>query len=62
MKDDKSINITSIIESSMVELKKNNEEAYELIIKKSKDGFFENHQTAGSLKSLAKDILDISLK
>jgi len=62
MKDDKSIDITSILESSMIELKKNNKEAYELIIKKSKEGFFENHQTAGNLKGLAKDILDISFK
>lgn len=62
MKDDESYNITSILESSMSELKKNNKEAYEIIIKKSKDGFFENHQTAGSLKSLAKEILEASYK
>ncbi len=62
MKDDESHNITSILESSMVELKENNKEAYELIIKKSKARFFENHQSTGSLKSFAKDILEASYK
>lgn len=62
MKDDKNYNITSILERCMAELKENNEEAYELIIKKSRDGFFENHQSPGSLKSFAKDILEASYK
>ena len=62
MKDDKSDNITSILERCMAELKENNKEAYELIIQRSKDGFFENHQSAGSLKSFAKQILEASQK
>jgi hypothetical protein len=44
----------------MTELKENNEEAYKLIIKKSEDGFFENHQSTGTLKSFAKEILEVS--
>ena len=62
MKDDKSYNITSILESCMAQLKENNKEAYELIIKRSKARFFENHQSPGSLKSFAKDILEASYK
>lgn len=62
MKDDASYNITSILEFSMTELKKNNKNAYEIIISNSKDGFFDNHQTAGSLKGFAKEILEASYK
>ena len=60
MGDDKSNHITSILESSMGELKQTNEDAYNLIIEKAEEGFFVNHQTAGNLKKLAKEILDVS--
>ena len=60
MDDDKSINITSILESCMSELKRDNKQAYNLIIDRSKEGYFENHQTTGNLKKLAKEILENS--
>ena len=60
MEGDKSTNLSSILESSMLELKQTNEDAYNLIIEKAKEGFFANHQTAGGLKKLAKEILDVS--
>jgi hypothetical protein len=60
MKNDKTYDVTAILERCMVELKENNEEAYKLIIQKSRDGFFESHQTTGTLKKLARDILDVS--
>ena len=62
MEDTEGVNIFSILQSSMLELKQTNKEAYNLIIEKAKEGFFENHQTAGSLKSLAKDVLGVSNK
>ena len=60
MGNGKGDNISSILESSMLELKQTNEDAYNLIIEKAKEGFFTNHQTAGGLKKLAKEILDAS--
>ena len=61
MEEDKSKNISLILESSMLELKKTNEDAYNLIMEKAKEGFFSNHQSAGGLKKCAKEILDVSI-
>jgi len=60
MENDKSKNIPLILESSMLELKQTNEGAYNLIVGKAKEGFFTNHQTAGGLKKLAKEIINVS--
>ena len=60
MEDDNSHDIPSILESSMLELKQANEDAYNLVLKKAREGFFADHQTTGSLKKLAGAVLDAS--
>ncbi|HEX9896318.1 MAG TPA: hypothetical protein VGA85_01480 [Dehalococcoidales bacterium] len=60
MSDEKKNEISTILDTSMTDLKQNNKEAYEIIINKSEEGFFQGHQTTGKLKGFAKDILEIS--
>ena len=62
MENTELVSIISILQASMLELKQTNEEAYNRILEKAEEGFFENHQTTGSIKNLAIDILDVSKK
>ncbi len=54
--NDKINDITPILESSMENLKANNKEAYDLIIQKSKDNFFETHQTQSNINEFSREI------
>jgi len=60
--NDKLSDITPILETSMNKLKANNKKAYDLIIRKSKERFFETHQTQGNLNKFAKEIFDVFYK
>jgi hypothetical protein len=62
MKTTKTENATDILATSLTDLKKGYPEIYALIIDKANQGFFEQHQTTGTLKSLANDILKLSRK
>jgi hypothetical protein len=46
---DKSESVEEILRSSIVELATQNKEAYDLLLKKANEGFFEQHQTSGAL-------------
>jgi len=48
-----------IIRLSLQGLKKLSPEACDLIIKKAEENYFETHQTSGSLKKVAKEIIQI---
>jgi hypothetical protein len=52
--------VGDILRSSMTDLAEQNKEAYDLLLKKASEGFFEQHQTSGALKKLAKQLLDTS--
>jgi hypothetical protein len=57
---DKSESVEEILRSSIVELATQNKEAYDLLLKKANEGFFEQHQTSGALKKLAQQLLTTS--
>jgi hypothetical protein len=60
MKDDESNSIANMFIASMTELKNSHTKVYELIIARAKEGFFEQHQTTGTMKALANEILKVA--
>lgn len=56
----KSESVEDILRSSIIELAEQNKEAYDLLLKKASEGFFEQHQTSGALKNLANQLLNTS--
>ena len=52
--------VEDILRSSIVKLAEQNKEAYDLLLKKANEGFFEQHQTSGALKKLAQQLLNTS--
>ena len=52
--------IEDILRSSMTDLAEQNKGAYDLLIEKASEGFFERHQTSGNLKKLAQQLLNTS--
>jgi|WetSurMetagenome_2_1015567.scaffolds.fasta_scaffold964489_2 hypothetical protein len=61
MNDKKQNEIAIIVGDSLGELEKTNKTVYDLIIRREEDGFFETHQTSGSLKQMAQEILDVAI-
>jgi len=57
---DKDESVEEILRSSMVDLVGKNKKAYDLLIKKAGEGFFEQHQTRGILEKLANQLLNMS--
>jgi hypothetical protein len=53
---DKSESVEDILRSSIVELAEQNGEAHDLLLKKASEGFFEQHQTSGTLRKPAPDL------
>jgi hypothetical protein len=53
--------IASVINEGMNKLKPINEKIHKLIIQREEEGFFESHQTTGSIKQLAQEIIGIVL-
>ena len=51
--------IADILRSSMIGLNDSDKGVYQKIIELTDKGFFEQHQTAGNLKSLADDLINI---
>jgi hypothetical protein len=49
--------VRAVLSSSMGSLAQQNKHAYETLIAKAGEGFFEQHQTRGSLKALADELL-----
>ena len=54
----KSESVQDILCSSLTELAEQNKEAYDLLVQKASEGFFEQHQTRGVLKKLATQLLN----
>lgn len=55
---EKNDNIHNILSDSITDLESQNKEAYNILIEKTKQDFFEQHQTTGTLKKLAGELLD----
>ncbi len=54
--------VEDILRSSLAELAQHHKEAYDLLLQKASEGFFEQHQTSGSLRLLADEILAMSME
>ena len=52
--------VADILQSSIIGLMESDMGVYQRIIDLEKTGFFEQHQTAGRLKSLADELITIS--
>lgn len=52
--------VEEILRSSMADLAEKNKKAYDLLIKKAGEGFFEQHQTRGAFEKLANQLLNMS--
>ena len=59
VENDNERSIADILRSSMIELRDSNRGVYQKMIEVADKGFFEQHQTAGSLKSLADSLINI---
>jgi hypothetical protein len=53
------IAVSDIIRSSLQGRKKLSPEVCDLIIEKAEENYFENHQTSGSLRKVAKEIVQM---
>lgn len=54
--------IGDILRTSMAELEESNANIHERVVGLADEGFFEQHQTTGSLKALADELLSISVE
>lgn len=54
----KSESVQDILRSSLTELAQQNKGAYDLLVQKASEGFFEQHQTRGALNKLATQLLN----
>ena len=54
--------IVSIISEAIPELKMENEDTYNLLLDKVREGFFEQHQTPQAMKRLARELLSSLLQ
>ena len=54
----KNESVQDILRLSLIELAEQNKEAYDLLVQKASEGFFEQHQTRGVLKKLAAQLLN----
>jgi len=50
--------VEDILRSSLTELAQQNKGAYDLLVQKASEGFFEQHQTRGALNKLATQLLN----
>lgn len=50
--------VQDILRSSLTELAQQNKGAYDLLVQKASEGFFEQHQTRGALNKLATQLLN----
>ncbi|MGB2800668.1 MAG: hypothetical protein WBC55_07405 [Dehalococcoidia bacterium] len=49
--------VEDILSSSMKELEEHSKAAYDLLVKRAREGFFEEHQTPTSVKKHATELL-----
>ena len=49
--------VEDILSSSMKELEEHSKAAYDLLVKRAREGFLEDHQTPTSVKKLANELL-----
>ena len=54
----KSKDLDEILTDVFVDLKNQNEKAYTILIEETKQGFFKQHQTTGTLKKIAERLLN----
>lgn len=54
----KSESVQDVLRSSLTELVQQNKGAYDLLVRKASEGFFEQHQTRGALNKLATQLLN----
>jgi hypothetical protein len=59
LENDNDRSIADILQSSMIGLRDSDIDIYQKIIELANEGFFEKHQTAGKLKSLADTLIAI---
>jgi hypothetical protein len=59
---DNKIKPAEIIKLSLQGLQKQSPDAYDLIMKKAEANYFETHQSLGSLKRVAREIIQICAK
>jgi len=59
IENDNDRSIADILQSSMIGLRDSDIGVYQKIIELADEGFFEQHQTAGNLKSLADTLITI---
>jgi len=60
--EDNKIKPVDIIKLSLQGLQKQSPEAYDLIVKKAEANYFETHQSLGSLKKVAREIIQVCAK
>jgi len=56
--ENKGESVRDIFSLALTKLAQQNKQAYDLLLQKADEGFFEQHQTKGTIKKLAAQLID----